>query len=729
MGSKTELSLGETLVKLGVLNKAALEKGLKEHLKSEEPLIHCLTKLKLADEEKILKNLSRHFKMPLIKLKEQKIDSQLIQTIAVKFVAHYKFMPVKLEGRTLTMAVSSPPDIRTQDEIRLNLGYELKIVLASRDDIINAIKKHYGLAADTIEKIMIQSGKSITIPAEDLSEKIEDIEQADDASVIKLVNQILLEGHRRRATDIHIEPYRGKMKLRYRVDGILYDANVPPAIKNFFPAILSRIKIMSNLNIVERRLPQDGRCVVKSDQGTFDMRISIMPTPYGESVVIRLLPTRMLYRFSDLGLDPNNLKILEVLLKKPHGIIFVTGPTGSGKTTTLYVCLNSLNTEKVKIITIEDPIEYELDGITQIQVNPEIKLSFARGLRSMLRHDPDVMMVGEVRDQETAEITTRVALTGHLVFSTLHTNDAASGVTRLVDIGVEPYLVTSSVEAFIAQRLIRVICPKCRMEDTSQLSEIRQEIAVCLGLGSPAEVKVYKGTGCEECNFTGYQGRTAIYEILLVDEKIKKMVLEKASSDQIKKAAMGSGMKTLRQIGWEKVNSGLTTPEEVVRVTPTEKYETSQVEGGKEPLPVTAAATRAPAKVKQPTGSEKRIYDRLSTRVPLEYSLYKKSLDSTEEEFSKTSKTVAKDISAGGVLFETREFIPAGGIIKLTMEIPFARKKVECLVRAIRVEEIKKSGRFNIGSQFLDIDSADKAIIDKFVQQEHGVMKKEILWP
>ncbi|MEK7447904.1 MAG: ATPase, T2SS/T4P/T4SS family [Planctomycetota bacterium] len=724
MTSKTELSLGETLVKMGVLSQPALEQALKEHLKSQEPLIHCLARLKLAEEKKMLEGISQHYRWPLVNLKDIKIAPELVKKIAVKFIAHYKFMPVNLENNVLTIAVSTPPDIRMLDEIRLNLGHELKVVLAGREDIINAIKKHYGLAADTIEKIMIQSGKTMVNLEEEMLVQIEDIEKADDASVIKLVNQILLEGYRRRATDIHFEPYRGKIKLRYRVDGLLYDANVPPAIKNFFPAILSRIKIMSNLNIVERRLPQDGRALVKTEQGNLDLRISVIPTPYGESVVIRLLPTQMLYRLEDLGIDPNNLKILKVLLGKPHGIIFMTGPTGSGKTTTLYACLSCLNTEKVKIIAIEDPIEYELEGITQIQVNPEIQLTFARGLRSMLRHDPDIMMVGEVRDQETAEITTRVALTGHLVFSTLHTNDAASGVIRLTDIGIEPYLITSSVEAFIAQRLVRLICSGCRTEDTANLPEIRKEIAAVLGLDSPQDVKVYKGTGCEACSFTGYQGRTAIYEILLMDDKIKKLVLRKASADEIKKAAMESGMKTLRQVGWEKVINGLTTPEEVMWVTPSEKYT---------PAPTTSAASSSVAAASPFTEpvpeSEQRVYRRLRTRVPLEYSLYKKSMDDREEQFLREFRTIATDISATGVLFETNQFVPVSAIVKLKIELPFVPKKIECLVRIIRVEEIKKSGRYNVGSQFLDIDSADKTLIDKLVQQEHGIITKDILWP
>lgn len=323
---------------------------------------------------------------------------------------------------------------------------------------------------------------------------------------------------------------------------------------------------MSNLDIVERRLPQDGRAIVKVQDQTLDLRISTLPTPYGESMVIRILPVKLLFNMEKLGFSEQDLKIVKDLIKRPHGIIFVTGPTGSGKTTTLYAALNELNTEDRKIITIEDPIEYEMENITQIQVAPHIGLSFARGLRSILRHDPDVMMVGEVRDLETAEIAMRSALTGHLVLSTLHTNDASSGITRLIDIGVEPYLIASSVTALIAQRLVRLICPECKKEDKTISPEIKKLITSNLKV-QDSKVKIYRGEGCKNCNSTGYYGRTAIYEILLINEKIRELILEKASSAEVKKVALESGMYSLSQSGWRKVMEGLTTPEEVMRTT------------------------------------------------------------------------------------------------------------------------------------------------------------------
>ncbi|MEI8012331.1 MAG: ATPase, T2SS/T4P/T4SS family, partial [Candidatus Omnitrophota bacterium] len=365
-----------------------------------------------------------------------------------------------------------------------------------------------------------------------------------------------------RATDIHIEMFRDQLNLRYRVDGILYEVSAPDTIKHLYPAIVSRIKVMSGLDIIERRRPQDGRAKVRIGAKEYELRVSVMPTIYGENIVIRILSTVMLFDIAGLGMQNQDLLVLEQLIQRPHGIIFVTGPTGSGKTTTLYGCLNRLNTAQRKIVTIEDPVEYELKGITQTQVNPKIDLSFSVILRSMLRHDPDIMMVGEVRDRETADITIQTALTGHLVFSTLHTNDAASGITRLMDIGLEPYLIASSVEVFIAQRLIRLICDHCKESYTIPAETARH----FHGAGSAVNQQVFRGKGCKACNNTGYMGRTGIYEILLLDDQIKTLILQKASSAMIKEKAVSAGMRTLKQDGWDKIAAGQTTPEEVLRV-------------------------------------------------------------------------------------------------------------------------------------------------------------------
>ena len=584
---KNENILAEILIKKGIITTQGLEQAQEIKNKTYSRLIPAIISCNLAKEDAIIRAFSEELKLPIIRLRDITIDANVIKRIPVRFAAYYRFIPINFishpdasgkSSEKLTIAIPYPMDIRTRDELRLQLGCEIEMVLTTSDEIIQAIKKYYGFAADTVEKMSRYGMANITESSIAQSdERVEDIEMAEkteDASVIKLVNQIMLEAHLKRATDIHIEPYRGKIKLRYRVDGILYNMNIPPTMKKFYPSILSRIKIMSNLNIVERRLPQDGRCVVKTEKETFDMRVSIMPTPWGESIVIRLLPTKMLYSLSELGLESEELTILNGLLDKPHGIIFVTGPTGSGKSTTLYASLQKLNTQDVKILTIEDPIEYELEGITQIQVMPDIGLTFARGLRSMLRHDPDIMMVGEVRDFETAEITIRIALTGHLIFSTIHTNDAPSSVTRLIDMGIEPFLISSSVEAFIAQRLVRTICPDCKEEDLIIPFELLKKEFNLPDNADKKSYKIYKGKGCDNCNFTGFLGRTAIYEILLLDEKIKKLIIQKASSDVLKLTAMENGMKTLRQSGWGKIRAGLTTFDEVTRITPADPLTT-----------------------------------------------------------------------------------------------------------------------------------------------------------
>ena len=544
---------------------------------------------------------------------------------------------------------------------------------------------------------------------------MEDIEkQATDASVIKLVNQIILEAWRKRATDIHIEPYRQGLSLRYRIDGLLYDANVPGEIKNFLNAIISRIKIMSNLNIVERRLPQDGRAIVRVQDQVLDLRISTIPTPFGESLVIRILPTQMLFSLEKLGLAKSELQIFEKLVQKPHGIIFVTGPTGSGKTTTLYSCLTRINTKDRKIITIEDPIEYEMSGITQIQVMPEIGLDFARGLRSILRHDPDVIMVGEVRDFETAETAIRVALTGHLVFSSLHTNDAASGIARLQDIGVEPYLIASSVEAFIAQRLIRVICPECRFEDKQAPLELKELIAKDLRI-KLEDVKIFRGKGCASCNSTGFFGRTAIYEILIVDELTKEMILKKASSDQIKRLALSRGMRTLRQDGWRKTVAGITTFEEVIRVTSAEEDVTT----AKETQVLNTDYSKQEV-IPGPEGSNKRVYRRLDNKVSVRYKVFEVENELIKRKNAVEEASATKNISAGGLLFVAHDKLDVGSILELKIQLPNSQELIECLARIVRVEELVDQKEYDIAVCFLDLTGADRIKLEKFVEGEIG---------
>ena len=561
---KKSILLGEMLVDQKLVTVDQLEKGLIEQKKTGAFIGTTLVKLGFIKEEELFPVLSRQLNIEYLKVKDLKIDPAVIGKVPAKFASYYKLIPVRMTGDILVVAVTNPLDIHTLDDIKLLLNCNVKPVLAGEKDIIEAIRVYYGVGAGTLEKMMTETTGAQGEMKLSLNDTKDIEELTEDASIINFVNQLLLQAYKDRATDIHIEPYEGELKVRYRIDGILYDTTIPPTIKHFQSAIVSRIKIMSELNIAERRLPQDGRIKVKVRNEELDLRVSVLPTAHGESVDIRILPTSMLLGLKKLGFLKQDLDLIENVITKPHGIIFVTGPTGSGKTTTLYACLSKLNTKDKKIITIEDPIEYRMDGITQIQVLPKIGLDFAAGLRSMLRHDPDIMMVGEVRDYETAEITIRAALTGHLVFSTLHTNDAPGAVTRLLDMGVEPFLASSAVICIVAQRLVRIICPKCKR--VVKLDKVTEK-----GLGIPVAKtkgkKFYAGKGCENCKFTGYTGRTAIYEILELGEPVKDLILKRASSDQVRKKAISLGMRTLRMDGWEKVLKGITTPDEVLRVT------------------------------------------------------------------------------------------------------------------------------------------------------------------
>ncbi len=559
--TKSELLIGQLLIEKRIITKEQLDTALKKQKETGELLGVTLLKLGFIDEESMfLPVLAGQFGVGYCNIRELNISQEVIEKVPAKFAYYYKVMPIDFSDATLTIASSRPLDIDVLDGIGLVVQAKIKSVLAGEKDILEAIRKYYGVGAETIDQMM--DNVEMTNEPETTVKNIEEIDS--EASIGKFVNQLILEAYKDRATDIHIEPYENELAIRYRVDGILYDAQVPANIKHFKDSINSRIKIMANLNIAEKRLPQDGRFKVKVGDSDLDLRVSFLPTQFGESVVLRILSSSKLYDLLELGLSSLDLKTLDELIKKPHGIIFLTGPTGSGKTTTLYSCLAKVNMGDKKIITIEDPIEYQLSGITQVQINPSIGLSFAAGLRSMLRHDPDIMMVGEVRDLETAEIAIQVALTGHLVFSTLHTNDASSGVTRLIDMGVEPYLVSSSVECFIAQRLVRLICQKCK-NPAKMTPEMIQDFG--LREDDVKGITIYEGKGCEACKFTGYHGREGIYEFLLLNDEIRDMILTRSPANQIKNKAVSLGMRTLIQDGWEKVKKGITTPSEVIRVT------------------------------------------------------------------------------------------------------------------------------------------------------------------
>ncbi len=565
---ENNILIGRMLIDAGVINSEQLQAGLAEQKKSHEFICTTLVKLGLAPEEKIFNVLSRQLNIPYIRVNRVGIEPSVIRMVPAKFAIHYKIMPFEFKNNTLTIAMADPLDIRTLDNMRLLLGVEVKSALSGEPEIIDAIRRYYGLGADTLEKIMDKNGEvKESTPG---GQKIEELEGlTEDASVVKFVNEILSEAIKNHATDIHLEPFQDELRTRFRIDGILYDINTPKDIKYLYASMVSRIKIMANLNIAERRLPQDGRIKIRISEGELDLRISTLPTAFGEAVHIRILSSRFFLELEKLGLFPDDLEIIEQAIKKPHGIIFVTGPTGSGKSTTLYASLSRINSSGIKIITVEDPIEYQLRGVNQLQVNPQIGFTFANALRHMLRHDPDVMMVGEVRDSETAEIAIRSALTGHLVFSTLHTNDAAGAIARLIDMGIEPFLVSSSLECLVAQRLVRLICPKCKVAakpDDEVLRQIENEVK------SDSKIEIYEGKGCQDCRFTGYSGRTGIYEILTITEPIRELILKRASTQQIKQKAIADGMHTLRQDGLQKVFSGITTFAEVMRVAQEEKF-------------------------------------------------------------------------------------------------------------------------------------------------------------
>jgi len=539
--------LEKKLQEKGLISKERLAEALEISKQSSKSFHEVLVERGFVSESELLKILAEQHGMEFVDLKKAAIDQAAVKVISAKLASYYRIMPVKFASGMVTIAVSSPLEMSAAEDIEANLGLHVERVLACRSDIVEALRKFYGVGADTVERILTDTpGREGAVALEESH----DLERmAEDASVVRLVNQLFQEAINDRATDIHFEIQREDIVIRRRIDGILYDTNLPKNIKLLYPAIVSRIKLMSGLDIVERRLPQDGRTRVSIGQKQYDLRISIVPAIHGEDIVVRILPTSMMFDLGELGLSVDQRAMLEKLITHPHGIIFVTGPTGSGKSTTLYACLSKLNARHRKIITIEDPVEYELRGITQTQINHKIGLTFARALRSMLRHDPDVMMVGEVRDRETADVAIQTAMTGHLVLSTLHTNDAAGGAVRLIDMGIDPYLIASTVLAFTAQRLVRVICPDCRE-------------------GYEAEGRhMYRGRGCPSCRNSGYHGRVAISEIMPLETQVQELILARASAKMIREKADSLGMRTLYQDGWDKVAEGITTAEEVLRVT------------------------------------------------------------------------------------------------------------------------------------------------------------------
>ncbi len=722
--------LKEALIKFNVLTEEQVSSAMAHAQQKGQPLRDFLLDEEIVNERQIVICLSQALHLQFIDLKTITIDPAILEKLPIKFAWYYKILPVRFDKNILTVVSFLPLDIKTKDEIRLHLGFPIDIALTTENDLMEAMKKYYGFASDTIDKILTKEPKKTLTSAIDNSQWIEDLERrSEDPTVAGLVNQIILEAYKKRATDIHIEPYRDKVRFRYRIDGVLIDANLPDEVKHFLPPILSRIKIMANLSITEKRLPQDGSAIVKTKEQQLDLRVSTIPTPRGESMVIRILPSKvMLYSLEKLGFNKASVDQFRYLLKKPHGIIFITGPTGSGKTTTLYACLNEINSPKRKIITIEDPVEYEMEGITQVQVNPKANFSFSTGLRSLLRHDPDIIMVGEVRDLETAEIAIRTALTGHLVFSTLHTNDASSGVTRLVDMGVEPYLVASSVEAFVAQRLLRINCPKCKEEDKTTTNAVKEEIVRSLQLNNTDVIKIYRGKGCDYCNQTGYYGRMAISEILMLNDAIRSVILEKPRSEYIKTMAVKQGFITLRQNGWRAVLDGITTPDEVMNVTVKDEYvKVKTLDAAKPAAPVNQTVMLPKEfhfiKIKKPDASkmqgdyEARAYARTFEPVEIRYRLTMEDQHNPAAliAYGVEYTALTEDLSAGGLRFVSKVLMTIGSILELKINMDASQKSIHCLAKVCRVEEDSLSNIYTIICCYLDMSAADRSAIKKFV--------------
>lgn len=519
-------------------------------------------------EEQMLRYLAREFQFPYVDLEEYHPSKAFLSQFPARILLERHVVPLEEHDGIVLVATCRVFDTGGVDELRLATGKDFRLALALSSEIDRCIKRCLGVGADTVQSMVSEAAENgLQIIDQETDEDMDLTDAAEGASIIRFVNQVLTEAIELRATDVHFEPYEDELRVRYRIDGVLQEAAIPPEVRQFQAAIVSRLKILSRLDIAEKRLPQDGRIKIKIADREIDVRVSVIPMLYGEAVVLRLLNrSAVLLGLEQLGMSDKDRFVFERILELPHGIILVTGPTGSGKTTTLYAALSRINSVERKIVTIEDPIEYHLRGINQIQVSRKAGLTFARGLRSILRHDPDVVLVGEIRDVETAEIAVQASLTGHLVFSTLHTNDAPGALTRLVDMGIEPYLVASSLEAVVAQRLVRLICRDCKEEySPKDIKALRAEF------GDHLPDLLYRGRGCRKCQGTGYFGRTGIFELMMVTENIRSLILEGSSAHKIRNLAMQHGMKSLRDDGYRYLLQGLTTVEEILRITKDER--------------------------------------------------------------------------------------------------------------------------------------------------------------
>lgn len=556
-------SLGAILLETSSLTEEQLEQALAVQRERGVKLGDVLVQLKFLRTEDILKALSIQLGFPYEnRIDVENIAPDLIADLPINYAKQNEVLPLRKEDDTVVVAIADPTNFYALDDLRMMFGNDVKPVIASSYEIVNAINAVYNRESGSADEAMQELTEGAEI-SDEFNEPVDLLDADDEAPIIRLVNTLLFRAVKQKASDIHIEPFERELAIRFRINGILYDIMKPP--KRAQNAIISRVKIMSALNIAEKRLPQDGRIRIKIAGKDIDIRVSTIPIAHGESVVMRLLDTSsVLLALETLGLGGTNLETVNTLIHRKNGIFLVTGPTGSGKTTTLYSCLSKINSHELKIITVEDPVEYQLPGINQMQVNPKIDLTFASGLRAFLRQDPDVIMVGEIRDKETAEIAIQASLTGHLVLSTLHTNDAASSITRLADMGVEPFLVSSSVTAILAQRLVRTVCKDCARRYTPDERELAE-----IGL-KPEDLEgrqIFRPVGCPVCMETGYSGRTGIHEVLLVTDEVRAELMKGADASTIKKVAMEQGMKTLRDDAASKVLRGITTIAEVLRVT------------------------------------------------------------------------------------------------------------------------------------------------------------------
>jgi general secretion pathway protein E len=522
-----------------------------------------LVEMGAVSEEEALKALAEDIGMKYVDLKDFQVDRDLLAEFPTTAIFRYALLPLTRANGSVEVATSDPFDLEALDELSSLSGFQLRPVLARREDVVGLIKQSLGVGGDTINELVARSSAEEIEYLEKVAAEAGDaVDEAQSASVIRLVNELLVEALNQRASDVHIEPAEKGLTVRYRVDGLLQVQPMPPEINQFYAAIVTRLKIMARLNIAEKRLPQDGRIKVRIARREIDVRMSVIPMLHGEGIVLRILDKdRMVFNLETVGMPPEIAKPFEELINMPHGIVLVTGPTGSGKTTTLYGALNEIKSPTTKIITVEDPVEYHSTGICQIQVHSKIGMTFAAGLRAILRHDPDVVLIGEIRDGETAQSAIQASLTGHLVFSTLHTNDAPSAFTRLIDMGVEPYLVSSTLEGVLAQRLVRVLCPSCKQAYKPKLDDLPADF--------PKEklTTFYRPNGCRECRGSGFRGRSGIFELLRTDNAIRRLCVERVDASQIRDHAIEHGMMTLRQCGWMKVINGATSVEEVLRIT------------------------------------------------------------------------------------------------------------------------------------------------------------------